>query len=262
MTELKEQYQDSSNLNIRIKIHERFSTNKEDWHKWLFDHYDIKPGSKILELGCGDGTFWKKNRERFPKGCAITLSDFSAGMLADAQRKIGNFPNVTYQPIDIQKIPFGDHHFDVVIANHMLYHVPDREQAIKEVRRVLKPEGVFYSSTIGKEHMAGFNELLTHFDPTIGFDLTNIQADAFGLENGAEQLNHFFKCVELTRFPGDLLIDDMQAICDYIWSSGTKAREVLSGKKREQFLSFLNHEKEKNGGFIKITKATGLFKSK
>lgn len=262
MTELNEQYQDSSNLNIRIKIHERFSTNKEDWHKWLFDHYDIKPESKILELGCGDGTFWKKNRERLPADCAITLSDFSSGMLADAQTKIGTFPNVTYQTIDIQKIPFDDHYFDLVIASHMLYHVPDRKQAIKEVRRVLKPGGVFYSSTIGKEHMAGFNDLLTRFDPTIGFDLTNVHADAFGLENGAEQLYHYFKHVKLTRFPGDLLIDDVQAICDYICSSGTKAKKTLSCKKREQFLSFLNHEKEKNGGFIKITKATGLFESK
>ncbi|SFG83983.1 class I SAM-dependent methyltransferase [Sporolactobacillus nakayamae] len=262
MTELNEQYQDSSNLNIRIKIHERFSTNKEDWHMWLFDHYDVKPESKILELGCGDGTFWKKNGERFPKGCAITLSDFSSGMLADAQRRIGNLPNVTYQIVDIQQIPFDDHYFDVVIANHMLYHVPDRERALKEVRRVLKPGGIFYSSTIGKEHMGGFNDLLTRFDPTFGFDLTNVQADAFGLENGAEQLNHYFKHVKLTRFPGDLLIDDVQAICDYICSSGTNANKALSGKKREQFLGFLNHEKEKNGGFIKITKATGLFESK
>ncbi|MCO7126879.1 hypothetical protein NIE88_13990 [Sporolactobacillus shoreicorticis] len=67
--------------------------------------------------------------------------------------------------------------------------------------------------------------------------------------------------MKLTRFPGDLLINDVQAIYDYICSSGTKAKKALSGKKREQFIRFLDREKEKNGGFIRIIKATGLFQS-
>lgn len=262
MEEVGKQYRDSSNLDIRIKIHERYSTNKKDWHEWLFEHYTIEPGSRILELGSGDGTFWMKNKDRVPKDWKVTLSDFSSGMLADAQGKLGDDVNVTFKVIDIQAIPFEDDRFDAVIANHMLYHVPNRSQALKEVRRVLKPGGVFYSSTIGKQHMAEFNELLKHFDPDLGFDLTNVQANAFGLENGAKQLEHFFDQVKLTSFPGGLKIDDVQAIVDYILSSGTKAKAVLSGTKLEQFIHYLDEVKKKNGGFIEITKATGLFESR
>ncbi|WP_031263476.1 class I SAM-dependent methyltransferase [Sporolactobacillus laevolacticus] len=262
MEEVGKQYRDSSNLDIRIKIHEQYSTNKKDWHEWLFEHYTIEPGSRILELGSGDGTFWMKNKDRVPKDWKVTLSDFSSGMLADAQGKLGDDVNVTFKVIDIQAIPFEDDRFDAVIANHMLYHVPNRSQALKEVRRVLKPGGVFYSSTIGKQHMADFNELLKRFDPDLGFDLTNVQADAFGLENGAKQLEHFFDQVKLTCFPGGLQIDDVQAIADYILSSGTKAKAVLSGTKLEQFINYLEEVKKKNGGFIEITKATGLFESR
>ncbi|MCO7126878.1 class I SAM-dependent methyltransferase [Sporolactobacillus shoreicorticis] len=192
MPDLNEQYQDSSNLNIRIKIHERYSTNKEDWHKWLFDHYDIKPGSRVLELGCRDGTFWLKNKERVPEEWKITLSDVSSGMLNDAQRNLGDSVNVIFKSIDIREISFGDNRFDAIIANHMLYYVPDREQAIEEVRRVLKQAGVFYSSTIGKEHMSGFNDFLTRFDPNIGFNMTKIQADAFGLEEQRRAIEALF----------------------------------------------------------------------
>lgn len=262
MGNVVKQYQNSSNLAIRTKIHERYSTNKKDWHEWLFDHYKIESGSTILELGAGDGTFWMKNKDRIPEDWKITLSDFSNGMLKDAQRKIGNNLSITFKAIDIQDIPFEDNSFDTVIANHMLYHVPNRLQVIKEVRRVLKPGGVFYSSTIGKQHMVEFNELLKGFDPNLGFDLTNVQADAFGLENGTEQLENFFDQVQLTCFPGGLLIDDVRAIADYIWSSSAKAKEVLSGAIREHFIDYLNEEKKKNGGFIEITKATGLFESR
>lgn len=49
--------------------------------------------------------------------------------------------------IDIQNIPYEDNSFDLVIANMMLYHVPDLPRALAEVGRVLKPEGKLYTAT-------------------------------------------------------------------------------------------------------------------
>jgi ubiquinone/menaquinone biosynthesis C-methylase UbiE len=138
MKSIEEQYKNSSNLNTRINIHDLYSTNKEDWHIWLFDQYNISPNSNILEIGCGDGTFWFKNRDRIPRGWNITLSDFSLGMIESAKNKLRDISNITYRQLNIEEIPFGDNHFDVVFANHMLYHVPNRQNALKEVRRVLK----------------------------------------------------------------------------------------------------------------------------
>ncbi|TGA98293.1 class I SAM-dependent methyltransferase [Sporolactobacillus shoreae] len=262
MEEVEKQYRNSANLDIRIRIHQQYSENKTDWHEWLFDQYRIGSGSRILELGCGNGQFWLKNRDRVPDSWVITLSDFSSGMLADARKNLGDVPNICFREIDIQKIPYEDHQFDAVIANHMLYHVPDRPRALQEIRRVLKPQGVFYASTIGKKHMLEINTLLKGFDPELGDVLTNVQAAAFGLENGAKQLAPFFHQVRLKEFPGGLRIDDVQAIADYILSSGTEIKKILTGAKLEAFIQYLEKEKEKQGGWIHITKATGLFEAR
>ncbi len=78
-----------------------------------------------MELGCGTGDMWK-NKEDLIRLCSrLTLSDFSKAMIAAAKSNIGEHENVEYKAIDIQEIPYKNETFDVVIANMMLYHVPD-----------------------------------------------------------------------------------------------------------------------------------------
>ena len=74
----------------------------------------------------------------------------SEGMLETAKATISGFSNVQHMVIDIQDIPFENDSFDVVIANMMLYHVPDLEKGLSEVRRVLKVGGTFYCATYGE----------------------------------------------------------------------------------------------------------------
>ncbi|MFC7373465.1 class I SAM-dependent methyltransferase [Fictibacillus iocasae] len=259
---MNEQYQNSENLDIRIQIHQNYSTNPEDWHMWLFDQYDIKPGSRILELGCGNGVFWQKNRDRVPKHWSITLSDLSEGMLSDTQSALQPLSNFQYKQINIEDIPFETNTFDVVIANHMLYHVPNRERGLAEVRRVLKDGGVFYSSTIGNEHMQEFGMLLQEFDEAINFSAAYDQARTFGLENGRSQLAPHFHHIELKPFPGDLNITTVSAVVDYLRSTQTEAKAKLTGTTLKAFEHFLRSKMDENGGSIKITKSTGLFASK
>ncbi len=45
-----DQYQNAKNLNARIQLHQRFSTNKYGWHRWVFDQFSFPPQSRILEL--------------------------------------------------------------------------------------------------------------------------------------------------------------------------------------------------------------------
>lgn len=262
MEKLKVQYKNSSNLHTRINIHELYSTNKEDWHLWLFDQYDIPPNSRILELGCGDGTFWYKNRDRIPSDWKITLSDLSLGMMEAARNRLACIPNITFRPLNIEEVLYEDNSFDVIIANHMLYHVPDRERAISEVRRVLKPGGVFYCSTIGKNHMREFGELVEAFDSDIQYASANNLADAFGIENGKAQLAPHFNTITYIDFPGDLVITDTNAIVDYLISTNPDLTNIICEDKLDLFLRYLNTVKEKNSGAIRITKATGLFVSR
>lgn len=56
---VKQQYATETNLNTRIAIHEKYSTNKVGFGNWIFSNYEISKGMTILELGCGTGDMWK-----------------------------------------------------------------------------------------------------------------------------------------------------------------------------------------------------------
>ena len=187
-----EQYKDASNLNARIRLHVEFSTNSYGWFRWVFDHYDLPSQARVLELGCGPGDLWFENIDRIPEGWEISLSDFSPGMLNQAWEKLvyQSHP-FNFEIIDAQSIPYEADHFDIVIANHFLYHVPDRAKAISEIRRVLRPGGRFYATTIGIKHMKELPDLVARFDPENSHFLSSEDVP-FIMENGADQLRKNF----------------------------------------------------------------------
>ena len=136
------QYYDSQNLNARINLHRRFSTNNQDWFRWVFDQFALPTPAQILELGCGSGLLWKMNLDRIPIGYQVFLSDFSPGMIFQARLNIGTASGAfCYSVLDAQSVPYSAVCFDLVIANHMLYHIPNRSLALNEIHRVLKPGG-------------------------------------------------------------------------------------------------------------------------
>ncbi len=53
-----EQYSNDKNLSNRITLHTKYSTSKISVHDWFFEQYQLKPGCRILELGCGTGAQW------------------------------------------------------------------------------------------------------------------------------------------------------------------------------------------------------------
>lgn len=65
---IKQQYATAKNLNTRMSIHDKYSTNKQGFGNWIISNYRINKGMKILELGCGTGDIWK-NRETLISVC-------------------------------------------------------------------------------------------------------------------------------------------------------------------------------------------------
>ena len=210
---VKQQYATAENLNTRISIHEKYSTNKMGFGNWIISNYRIDKGMKVLELGCGTGDMWK-NREYIISGCAkLILSDFSEGMVATAKENVGNYDNIEYQVLDIQEIPYEDEIFDIVIANMMLYHVPDIYKGLTEVRRVLKKDGSFYCATYG-EH--GIIEYLSKLLSAYGVE-DNINKN-FTLQNGYEILSKSFSKVEKLEYVDSLAVTNIDDMVNYIYS--------------------------------------------
>jgi len=252
---LTQQYKNASNLNARIELHKRFSTGTQSWYEWILAHYTFADTSQILELGCGSAEFWHHNQERIPQGWSVILSDFSVGMLEDARQNLRDSKHpFTFQVIDAQAIPFADESFDVVIANHMLYHVPDRPRALSEIRRILKPGGHFYATTIGETHLQELDDIVEQVTNTgvFGEKLRH----EFTLESGYDQLTPYFSQVTLERFIDGLAVTEVEPLIAYILS--TRTRLSLTDE-RIQTLRTMIEQKLAEHGAIPITKSSGIF---
>lgn len=137
-----------------------------------------RPG-RVLEVGCGTGRFAQRLAEDSPSA-QVVATDQSQRMVELTQAH-----GLAAQRADIQNLPFGDAAFDVVVAMWMLYHVPDLDGGLAEVRRVLRPEGTFVAVTNGEQHLAG---LLAEAGGTP-------LATGFSTENGALALRRHFGTV-------------------------------------------------------------------
>ncbi|MCG2786644.1 MAG: class I SAM-dependent methyltransferase [Anaerolineae bacterium] len=248
------QYHNADRLNARIAIHERFSTNPQGWWPWFWDVLAKLPAeAKVLELGCGAGSIWTACPERIPPGWSVTLSDFSAGMLDSAWRNLVTIGRgFKFEQIDAQSIPYPDETFDIVIANAMLYHVPDRPRAIGEIRRVLRRGGTLVAATGGKNQMKELHEWLGQLDLAEQTSFVSL----FTLENGLEQLQPFFDPIEILRYPDSLRVTEIAPLMAYLRSTTTYGSlpESVFAQVEQQLTTEL-----KANGAIHITKDGGLF---
>jgi ubiquinone/menaquinone biosynthesis C-methylase UbiE len=257
--DVAKQYQDDQNLNARIALHARFSTNPYGWHRWVFDHLTALPErARILELGCGPGDLWAANRARIPPEWEIALTDFSAGMVEAAQAKLALLDRQpVIKVVDAQEIPFDDDTFDAVMANHMLYHVPDRRRALSEIRRVLRNDGTFFATTVGEQHMVQLWSLVEPFVPDIN-ERTGRVSSGFTLENGGDQLARAFGGVTRHDYEDALEVTEIHPVVAYLRSSSTLMNCSLEASQWATIRRTVAAHIEVKGAFH-IHKASGIF---
>lgn len=95
-------------------------------------------GPKVLEVGVGTG----KNMGQYPEDTAVTAIDNSRSMLWIAKKRAASsVGSVDLLVMDAQRLAFPDQTFDTVFAAFVFCSVPDPVQGLKELRRVIKPDG-------------------------------------------------------------------------------------------------------------------------
>jgi SAM-dependent methyltransferase len=250
---LRDQYKDGTNLSARVRLHQRFSTNRYGLLRWMFDRMQLPASANVLEVGCGTGILWR-GRVQVPHTWRVILTDMSAGMLTETRASLTQLGHVfTYMQADAQAIPFRDESFDAVIANHMLYHVPDIPRALTEFRRVLKPTGNCYAATMGLANMKEMDDLATRF-----FSIPRMTESTarFGLESGDAYMRAAFTEVTLERYPDSLVITESAPLMDYINSMRVRSRVT-----NDQVAALRTHVENEIAahGEIRMTKDSGLF---
>jgi SAM-dependent methyltransferase len=254
---LKEyQYKTEGNLNARIRLHTLFSTNPLGWANFVKGILGKIPASSLLEVGCGSAHAWQATQPSDFSHKKIFLTDFSFGMARSASHSLHEHKVFHFANLDAQFLPFKDQSFDIVIANHMLYHVPDIDLALTEIHRVLSPNGSLVAATNGAKHLIELTNFVRQAAPDL--EETGSISSKFSLENGASYLERHFGQVTCHLYPDSLDISEVGPLLDYILSMWggfitESQRKTLKDGLDQRFA------RDKH---ITVQKSTGLFVSK
>lgn len=248
---VKTQYSNDELLKFRKEFHAKYSTSRISYHDWIFNAFTLEEGMTILDVGSGNGDFWKERLHNAPI-CDFTFSDASAGMVS-LMKDTFKDTNVTIKQLDVTRLPYDDNTFDVVIATSMLYHIADISKALSELSRVLKTGGKLYASTYSIHGFSGFIfDLIRQVKP----ENNNEWSVSFSLDNGHDELSPFFKEIATHRFPDSLVVSNVDDLVRFIDS--LTSVDDINEMEKEHLLKLLEPSKNSDGN-IEIAKGYGMF---
>ncbi len=206
------QYADDTNLAARQSIYAFQNPVMDIWGGSL-DLAGLQGDESMLDIGCGNGLCLGALRGRGHRG-PVFGADLSVGMVRSARPLAGEGPLLVS---DAQALPFSDDSFDVTLAMHMLYHVPDRGLAIRELRRVLRPGGVALAVTNSAAHLCELDDLLVECaGAATGVNRLPIRTFiTYTMENGAAELAAQFDSVTAHHFVSELVITEVTPVVNY-----------------------------------------------
>ncbi|MCI5857003.1 MAG: MerR family transcriptional regulator [Agathobacter sp.] len=258
---LKSQYLNANNISARIRLHSAYSRNPQGWFPWLLKESmtaaSLPEQAQILELGCGNGALWSENTDLLSgyPDIHITLSDISEGIIRDLSRSFFDpYNRFSFVTFDCHSIPYPDASFDLVYANHVLFYCQDIPAVLREVRRVLKPGGLFCCSTYGSRHMREITELVQGFDYRIVLS-NEVLYDNFGLENGEAALRQVFTQIKLCRYDDEIIIGQAEPLIEYILSCHGNQNQYLL----DRYHDFREYVTARVHPAMHITKDAGIF---
>lgn len=119
----------------------------------------MRPTMEVLEFGCGTGS---TALEHAPHVARIVATDVSAAMIDIGRDKArrGGIDNVSFVQSDIEGFEAPRGSYDMVLALNLLHLLPDRAAALAKIHRLLKPGGIFVSSTVCLADRMGFLRLV------------------------------------------------------------------------------------------------------
>lgn len=215
---VRRQYATDENLRIRHETHEKYTYPQHDFPEWVIQCVDWQGGERVLDVGCGPGIYYEKLIGHVPDAVYVGL-DLMPTMI---QRHPAPERIIIS---DAEQLPFPDDYFDVVMANHMLYHVRDIEGVLNEMKRVLKPDGLIVTATNSNQTMPEFQVLMRraivlltrHGAATVR--APSLPSDDYSLENGTRMLSHHFYAVVRHDLPSELKFPTVEPAMAYLEST-------------------------------------------
>lgn len=139
-------------------IAQRMNESNHNMYELLFQHLEVKAHDCILEIGFGNGRFFKALANKV-ESLEIYGIDFSKAMLKEAQSSNADLIDQGQLHLQLgnsEKLPFKSEFFDQVFCLNVIYFWPKPFTHLQEIRRVLKPGARFYVRIRPKEVMEAF----------------------------------------------------------------------------------------------------------
>ena len=261
----KEAYADDRHLDVRYRTHQLYTVDPIDFGRWtleqLWSDATWRRGERVLDVGCARGDLLRAMASQREGWGILVGCDRSPGMIAIGLQLVDGLPIQLYVG-DAQALPMPDRAFDVVMARHMLYHVPDIDSAIAEAARVLQPGGRFLVTTNSAHTMPEYWEVRDragHRFPAMA-PVENVN-ERFSLENGGAYLEPYFDQVEVHSLHGTLRFPSAGPFVDYFAS--TRALTMHpdhTDAEWQAVVDFVQAEAEgiiAREGRLDVTKVTG-----
>jgi ubiquinone/menaquinone biosynthesis C-methylase UbiE len=254
------QYETDQHLQTRIRTHQLYSigANFEDG---VDGALKLEPEESLLDIGTGPGNFPTRLRTGGHLGRLVGV-DFSNGMLEVARAKTDA---VEWLQANAMDLPFADSSFDVVTARHMLYHVPDMNKALREAKRVLKPNGRFLAVTNDdgymKEYWDAVLEAVRH-DTDFASMLEEMLNPKFFASHLEAEIAKVFDNTSFARLEGALEFPRVEPVLDY-WDSIQDSYEISNAiwtRGREALARVL--ETRLAGGAWRVTKNVAIISAR
>ena len=257
---LKEKsYKTAEKLNVRILTHQKYTEPKIDFYNWVLGQLEWDGTETVVDVGCGSGLYADKAAKLSTHYYAC---DLSHGMLLDGAANGHQCVN-----LDAMTLPLPDDSADVILANHMIYHIPDQKKGVAEFRRVLKPSGKMTAVTNADSSMNELKKLRTAAMRRIQPDAVSIERNMvstnFKLETGDQVLKTAFATVEKRVLESWLVFPDPQPVIDYIASSRDWWEQVFGDQMSwDQYEAALNEilvEHFESNATFRVNKRSGVF---
>lgn len=190
--------------------------------RWVLDLIDLHAIENVLDAGAGVGRFTIPIGHRLAgRPARVVACDLFGGMLqtiAEAAAEQGM--TVETRIADIQALPFDADSFDLVLANHVLYHLPDIGQGVRELARVTRPRGTLVATTNADDIPVAVIDLHLAALERTGFGTEPEWPSAFSLRNGAGILRKSYDDVRLYTFRDQQVFPNAAALVSAYRTTG------------------------------------------
>jgi SAM-dependent methyltransferase len=188
----------------------------------------------VADIGCGNGRYLAELARRGHSG-PLVGADLSPGMLLAAR---GRAPEAGLLVADATALPFPDAAADLTLAMHMLYHVPEPDRAVRDLRRITRPGGRLIVALNGEDHLRELRDV-------VAAALTSL---------GEALLRAEFASVTRHDFAGQLRVPSPEPVAAYVRSMREAARLPDSRPLAEAVTGRLRAAPD---GFFRITTHSG-----